>query len=400
MPNAPIATMMHPARTNQPEWRNWQTRRIQNPVPLKGVWVRLPPPALAIYDFKLTIDDGDHGNGCSSLACTMKIVIPGGTGQVGAVLCRALIGDGHDVVTLGRSAIPTASAGMCVPHAKHVQWDGKGLSESWTREIDDADVIINLAGRSVNCRYTDRNRREIMDSRIDSTRAIGAALARARLRQRIWLQASTATIYAHRIDGPNDEHTGIIGGNEPDAPSTWKFSIDVATAWEKTATEYRPPNTRLVLMRSAMTMSPDWGGIFDTLLTLVRRGLGGTAGNGRQYISWIHERDFIRAMSWLIERGDLEGPVNLASPNPLPNRQFMRELRSAASGFGAIVGLPATKWMLELGAIFMRTETELILKSRRVVPSRLLESGFIFEFPHWPDAARELCARARSKPNR
>jgi NAD dependent epimerase/dehydratase family enzyme len=147
-----------------------------------------------------------------------------------------------------------------------------------------------------------------------------------------------------------------------------------------------------VLLRSAMTMSPDRGGIFDTLLGLVRRGLGGTCGDGRQYVSWIHDADFTRAIRWLIDH-ELDGPVNLSSPNPLPNAEFMRTLRRA---WGAPVGLPATAWMLELGAIFLRTESELILKSRRVVPGRLIDSGFVFQFPDWSAAAADLCRRWRA----
>ena len=145
-------------------------------------------------------------------------------------------------------------------------------------------------------------------------------------------------------------------------------------------------------MRSAMTMSPDRDGIFDVLLGLVRKGLGGTSGDGRQYISWIHERDFINAVYWLIEHDELSGPVNLSAPNPLPNKEFMRILRDA---WGAPVGLPAATWMLELGAVLMRTETELVLKSRRVIPTRLIESGFEFEFPHWEQAAHDLCRQWR-----
>jgi uncharacterized protein (TIGR01777 family) len=205
---------------------------------------------------------------------------------------------------------------------------------------------------------------------------------------RVWLQASTATLYSHRYDGPNDEANGVIGGREEDAPDTWKFSIDVAQAWERACAEAQVPATRKVLLRSAMTMSPDPGGVFDTLLGLVRRGLGGAAGDGRQFVSWIHGDDFVRAVQWLIEHDDLEGVVNLASPHPLPNAEFMRILREAA---GVRFGLPATSWMLEIGAVFLRTETELILKSRRVVPHRLLERGFAFQYPHWPDAARQLC---------
>ena len=147
-------------------------------------------------------------------------------------------------------------------------------------------------------------------------------------------------------------------------------------------------------MRSAMTMSPDAGGIFDTLRTLTRRGLGGRAGDGRQFISWIHETDFVRAVRWLVERDDFTGPVNLAAPEPLPNAEFMRILRDAC---GMPFGLPSTKWMLEIGARFLRTETELILKSRRVVPGRLLDSGFAFQFPHWSEAARDLCDRSRAR---
>jgi NAD dependent epimerase/dehydratase family enzyme len=149
-----------------------------------------------------------------------------------------------------------------------------------------------------------------------------------------------------------------------------------------------------VLMRSAMTMSPDRGGIFDVLLTLVRRGLGGTAGDGRQYISWIHDHDFIQAVNWLIDHQELSGPVNLAAPEPLPNAEFMRVLRQT---WGQRIGLPATRWMLELGAFFLRTETELVLKSRRVVPGRLLQSGFTFRFPTWPEAAADLCRRWREQ---
>lgn len=273
-----------------------------------------------------------------------------------------------------------------------VPWDGRTLGD-WAAEIDGADVVINLAGRSVNCRYHTKNRREIMDSRLDSTRIIGRAIAQAARPPAIWLQASTATIYAHRFDAPNDEATGILGGNEPDAPDTWRFSIEVATAWERACDEAVTPGTRKVLMRSAMVMSPDRGGIFDTLYRLVRRGLGGPAASGRQYVSWVHDRDFIAAVRFLIARDDLAGPVNIASPNPIPYEEFMRILRRAAS---VPIGLPATRWMLEIGAFLMRTETELVLKSRRVVPGRLLAAGFGFAFPDWPTAAADLCRRRRT----
>jgi len=264
----------------------------------------------------------------------------------------------------------------------------------WAAELDGADAVINLAGQSVNCRYTTRNRLLITESRIRSTAAVGQAIARAVRPPRVWLQASTATIYAHRHDAPNDEATGILGGSEADAPDTWRFSIDVAKGWEQAANQFDLRQTRTVLLRSAMTMSPDRGGVFDVLLGLVRWGLGGTSGDGRQYVSWIHDRDFVRAAYWLIEHPELAGPVNLSSPNPLPNAEFMCILRAA---WGIRFGLPAAKWMLGIGAFFLRTETELILKSRRVVPGRLLQSGFVFEFPNWQEAAQDLCRRWRGR---
>lgn len=311
----------------------------------------------------------------------MRIVIPGGSGQVGTILARAFQGDGHDVVVLSRRVQKCAW--------RVVQWDGATLG-AWQREIDEADVVINLTGRNVNCRYTAANRDEILQSRVRSTRVVGQAIAAAARKPRVWLQASTATIYAHSYDHPNDEHTGIIGGQELNAPDTWRFSIDVAQAWERAFDEAMVDGTRKVALRSAMTLSPDAGGVFDTLAGLVRRGLGGTAGDGRQFMSWVHYEDFIAAVQWLIDRDDIDGVVNIASPYPLPNAEFMQILREAC---GVPLGLPATKLMLEIGAAFMRTETELILKSRRVVPARLLEHGFTFRYPEWRDAARDLCGR-------
>jgi hypothetical protein len=318
----------------------------------------------------------------------MKIVIPGGSGHVGTVLARAFVRDGHDVVVLTRRPRPAPW--------RTVAWDGRTVGD-WAREFEGADVVINLAGRSVDCRYDAANRRAIMDSRVESTRAVGEAIRRSARPPRTWLQASTATIYAHRYDAPHDEATGILGGSEPDAPDTWRFSIDVARAWERTLDEAATPRTRKVKLRSAMTMSPDPGGIFATLLLLVRLGLGGRAGDGRQFVSWIHHEDFVRAVLWLIEHEEVDGAVNVSSPEPLPQAAFMAALREA---WGMPIGLPATRWMLEVGALLMRTETELIRKSRRVVPGRLLRAGFELRFPDWPEAARDLCAAWRQRAGR
>jgi hypothetical protein len=189
-----------------------------------------------------------------------------------------------------------------------------------------------------------------------------------------------------------DEATGEIGGSEPGAPDTWNFSIRVATAWERAFFETPTPRTRKIAVRSAMTMSPDRGGVFDVLSNLVRRGLGGAQGSGDQFVSWIHALDFCRAIEFLIDHKGFDGVVNVAAPNPLPNRDFLRELRAA---WGVRFGLPLPRCMIEIGAFAMRTESELVLKSRSVVPGRLSAAGFRFTYPDWPAAARDLAQRVR-----
>jgi uncharacterized protein (TIGR01777 family) len=310
----------------------------------------------------------------------MRIVIPGGTGQVGAILNRALVAAGHEVVILTRR--PRGDG--------QVAWDGQTLG-AWAGVIDGSEVVINLAGRSVSCRYTKTNLTEMMLSRVRSARVVGAAIAGARRPPRVWLQMSTATIYAHRFDAPNDEATGVIGGWETGIPRHWAYSVDIAAAWERELDEAPTPRTRKLALRSAMVMSPDRGGVFHVLSRLTRLGLGGPVGGGAQYVSWIHEHDFGAAIQFLIDRDDLAGPVNLAAPDPRPQRDFMRELRQSR---GVRVGLPAAKWMAELGAFAMRSDTELLLKSRRVLPGRLLDAGFEFRYARWPDAARDLARRS------
>ena len=314
----------------------------------------------------------------------LRIVLPGGSGQVGTILARYFQSQGHDVVVLARSTRPAPW--------RIVQWDGTN-SDRWTAELENADLVLNLTGRNVNCRYNDANRREIKESRTRTTRLLGEAISQLTHPPKIWMNASTATIYRHALDRPMDEATGEIGGNEPDAPSTWNFSIDVATSWEKEFFAANTPATRKIALRSAMVMSPDRDGIFDTLLRLVRFGLGGASGSGKQFVSWIHDQDFLRSIQCLMDHDELDGAINIASPNPLPNAEFMAALRKA---WGTRVGLPASAWMLELGAVFLRTETELILKSRRVIPGRLLAHGFQFDFPAWNDAAHDLVKRSKS----
>jgi uncharacterized protein (TIGR01777 family) len=237
----------------------------------------------------------------------------------------------------------------------------------------------------------------IFDSRIDTTRLLNRIMVELPHPPRLWLNASTATIYRHALDRPMDETTGELGGNEAGAPDTWNFSIRVAKGWERAFFETPTPRTRKVAMRSALTLSPDRGGIFDVLLGLVRHGLGGTQGPGTQFVPWIHEADFARAVELLIAREEFTGVVNIASPNPLPNADFLRALRHA---WGTRIGLAAPPWLIEIGTWLMRTESELVLKSRRVVPARVLAAGFQFQFPEWPAAARELVARWRRNSSR
>jgi uncharacterized protein len=314
---------------------------------------------------------------------SLRIILPGGSGQVGTLLARHFHSQGHTVVVLARRPVPAPW--------KVLPWDALSLGP-WAAEIENADLVVNLAGRSVNCRYTQANRREILESRTKSTGILGEAIRRSAHPPKIWMNASTATIYRHTFDRPMDETTGEVGGTEPNAPSAWRFSIEVATSWEDAFFSSPTPATRKIALRSAMVMSPDRGGVFDTLLALVRFGLGGASGSGEQFVSWIHDCDFLRSIDYLIANNDLDGAVNLASPNPTPNSEFMAALRNA---WGTRVGLSATQWMLGLGALFMRTETELILKSRRVIPGRMLTHGFTFDFPEWPSAAQDLIVRWR-----
>ena len=320
----------------------------------------------------------------------MKVVIPGGTGQVGGILRRALAAQGHDVVVLSRHL------GQLEPGIRHRQWDGRTLGD-WVVEIDGADAVINLAGRTVSCRYTDENLKQMMDSRVESTHVVGQAIAQAQQPPKVWLQMSTATIYADRRDAANDEATGIIGGNEPGVPDYWEFSVRIARNWEAAQSEFVLSKTRRVALRSAMVMSPDRGGVFDVLLKLARLGLGGPVAGGGQYVSWIHDQDFIRAIDFLLARDDIKGPVNLAAPRPVPQRELMRSLRQAWGPWARGLGLPATAWMAEIGAWVMRSDTELLLKSRRVIPGRLLEAGFAFDYPEWHEATSDLVRRVRER---
>jgi uncharacterized protein (TIGR01777 family) len=320
----------------------------------------------------------------------LRIVIPGGSGQVGEMLARHFQERGHHVTVLTR--------GPYTAPWQTVHWDGSEEGD-WIETLKGADACINLAGRSVNCRFTARNQQQILDSRIRTSRLLGRVIASLDDPPRVWLNASTATIYRHSLDREMDEATGELGGGElisrrRRAPRKWDFLVRVAKEWEAAFQESETPRTRKLALRSGIVLSPAPGNAFAVLSTLVRLGLGGTEGNGRQFVSWIHETDFARAVEFLVEHEEIEGPVNMTAPNPLPNRTFMEGLRWA---WDVPNGLPAPAPLIEAGAFFLRTESELVLKSRRVVPGRLLDAKFEFEFPQWAEAADDLVRRWRSR---
>jgi uncharacterized protein (TIGR01777 family) len=308
-----------------------------------------------------------------------RIILAGGSGFLGRALAAHFLKANWDVVILTRS--PNQAGGA----ARESAWDACTVS-SWRRELEGATAVVNLTGKSVDCRYNARNRREILASRVNSTRVLGEAISRCAQPPQVWLNASTATIYKHTFEGPWDER-GEIGAT-PEAKDA--VSVDVARAWEDTLGDAQTPRTRKLAMRMAMVLGMGKNSVFPVLHRLVRLGLGGKMGSGHQFVSWIHEVDYCRAVEWLISHDQILGPVNLTAPNPLPNREMMKTLRRVCR---APFGLPATNWMLEVGAFFLRTETELIIKSRRVIPRRLLESGFHFQFPSICEAFAELSNR-------
>jgi uncharacterized protein (TIGR01777 family) len=310
-----------------------------------------------------------------------RIILPGGAGFIGRHLAAWFAGLGDDVVVLTRRPAPDLG-----PRIRHLLWDGQ-TPGPWTDALDGAHAVVNLAGRTVNCRYIQRHKREIYDSRLIPTKLIGEAIAICKSPPPVWINASSATIYRDARDRPMDEATGEVGHG---------FSVDVCQRWEAELAAADTPRTRKVALRSAMVFGPGKGGVFAAFRRLVRLGLGGTLGRGDQYVSWVHHQDFCRAVDFLLADQTLSGPVNVSSPNPVLNRDFMRTFRHVCR---APFGLPAARWMLEIGAFALRTETELLLKSRRVIPSRLLQAGFTFDFPDLPAAFAEIESANAPRPN-
>ncbi|WP_343632237.1 TIGR01777 family oxidoreductase [Fluviicola sp.] len=250
---------------------------------------------------------------------------------------------------------------------KNVLWDGK-TTGPWAKELEGADLVINLAGKSVNCRYTAKNKAAIFASRLDSTRIIGEAIQDCEQKPVCWINVASATIYEHSLDHPNTEANGIIGKG---------FSVNVCKAWEKEFFAFKDLPTKQIALRSTIVLGKN-GGVYPVLKKLARFGLGGKMGPGNQLISWIHIRDFCRALFFVAEKENPPAIYNFGSPDPVRNQVFQKELRDSLA-IPYFINQP--KWMLQLGVVFLGTETELILKSRYIFPENLLQEDFHFEFP-------------------
>lgn len=332
-----------------------------------------------------------------------KIVIAGGTGFIGQGLVE-YFGTTNELVVLGRQVadkhknlysdkLLTGNDGYNV---RYVRWNGRDLEESWTKEIDGADIIVNLAGKSVNCRYHKKQKKEIIESRTHAVKAIAEAISKAVKPPALWINAASATIYKNSLEKPNDEFTGVISDLKKDnmpyniidhlrflmkKDRDYDFSVAVCKAWEKSFFESNTPHTRKVALRTAITLGKD--GVIVPYINLCKFGLGGKQGSGKQMFTWVHIEDIARMIEWISENKQAEGIYNCASPNAVTNKDFMKTLRTVT---GYKFGLPAPAVLLELGAFLIGTETELILKSRWVLPERAIREGFEFKYKDLKDA--------------
>lgn len=297
----------------------------------------------------------------------MRITICGGNGFLGQALARFFLDNKDIVVVLSRST-------SVVKGVKHVFW---GNLADVKRAIETADVVINLAGRSVDCRYNQKNKEQILQSRIETTRQIGEAMAGLENKPKVWLNASTATIYRHATDRPMTEEHGEIGSD---------FSMDVAKAWEHEFFRHQCSGVRQVALRTSNVFGKG-GGAYIPLKILVKAGLGGKISNGQQMVSWIHVADFCRAVSWISARDTISGPINVTAPNPLNNKEQMAILRKYLN---LKICLSTPEWLLHIGAWLIRTEPELVLKSRWVLPEKLAKSGFTWRFNQFSEAVADL----------
>jgi uncharacterized protein (TIGR01777 family) len=299
-----------------------------------------------------------------------KIVLAGGNGYLGGVLAEYYRHITEEIIILSRGTESVKG------NVKTVHWDAK-TSGNWEENLEGADMLINFCGKNVNCRYTTKNRTEIIDSRVIPTQLLGKAIEKLSTPPKLWINVTSATIYRHAEDRPQDEETGDIG---------YGFSIDVCRKWEDTFFQTDTPLTRKVALRMGIVFgSAD--GAFPRLLNLVKFGLGGKQGDGEQYVSWVHEQDAAKCTEWLMQNPGMNGVINCTAPEPVKNTDLMSYLRKL---YGIPFGLPSPAWLLEIGALMIGTETELILKSRWVIPTRLLENQYKFVFPKLEHAIKDI----------
>lgn len=299
-----------------------------------------------------------------------KLVIAGGSGFLGDALINYFGNQFDEYIILSRSAQPNKGA------IKNVVWDAKTIGD-WTHYLEGADCVINLSGRSIDCRHTEKNKALILYSRIDSTKVLGQAISGCKSPPKIWMNASAAAIYGYSDDKVM---------TELDAENGSGFFVDVVKAWEKAFNDSKTPHTRKIRLRISMVMGRK-SGVFPVLRKLSKFFLGGTMGSGKQFVSWIHETDFCRLVGWLIENKNAEGAYNFAAPHPIQNAEMMKLYRKA---LGVPFGLPAAAWMLEISAFFIRTETELVLKSNKVISDRAIKEGFEFKFKTMEECIKDL----------
>lgn len=298
----------------------------------------------------------------------MKIILAGGTGFLGKSLQQFYCNSNNEIVVLSRSINTLAKRDYTCKQVRMAYWPNKlNADHSWMQELEGADLVINLAGKNVNCRYTDANKKEILDSRVNATEALAEAIRQCARKPKLWINLSSATVYRHAEDRPQNEFTGEIGDG---------FSEDVVRAWEK-AFAQNVGDVRKVTMRLGIVLGKS-DGVIPRLKNLVRLGLGGKHGNGKQLVNWIHLHDFLNCVEWFRTNPEATGAYNIVSPNPVTNSEMMKTLRKSMS---MPFGLPAPEWMLEIGAWLIGTETELLLKSRWVEPKRLVDEGYKFQFP-------------------
>lgn len=342
--------------------------------------------------YEFTLSDRFYVISFSLILNTMKnkkIILAGGTGFIGQEMTKYFDKE-NEVVILTRQVLNEKTnrnnydslTENDIKKIRFIKWDTK-IAGDWAIELENADLIINLAGRTVNCRYTEKNKKEIFDSRTDAVKAIGAAISKCKNPPSLWINASSATIYRHAEDKPQDEYTGEFHDD---------FSVQVCKRWEKTFYDQSILQTRKVALRMAITLGP--GGILIPYFNLLRFGLGGKQASGKQMYSWVHIEDTCSMIEWIFDHKDLQGTYNCSSPSPVTNTEFMKILRKVT---GHIIGLPAYEWMLRIGAPIIGTEAELVLKSRWVIPTKILETGFQFKYPLLENALKDIISKVPRK---